>query len=157
MEFGGQGAGPVVENVQHGHAVHDRKGQVQVGPPIPLMEGEGADDRSGDDARIDLRQREHTIAHAVAVFDTEQGHGCHPVTGSKRPPRSPIQTRADFLRAWERNLAEHCTPAARPAARGMRLDIERRPRGMRLASGHRGGQPCAGSRREACNTSLRGT
>ncbi len=55
--------------VVDGHVVRDRERQVEVRPRVAVRERERADNRSRDDARVVLREREHALVRTLAILD----------------------------------------------------------------------------------------
>ena len=74
VELIGQCSRPVVEYVDDPGTVGDAEGEVDVGEAVAVVDGERADDGSGDDALILLRHPQQAVAESIPLLDGE--HGC---------------------------------------------------------------------------------
>ena len=64
IELVDQPARPVVEHVGEPNTVGDAEGQVEIGDAVPAVDGERADDGSGDDAIVLCSEPQHALARS---------------------------------------------------------------------------------------------
>src|SRR5258706_2871499 len=71
LEFLDEVASPILKHIKHGEIVCNRKGQVEIGPAIFLVERKRTNRGSRDDSRVGCCVLEHMLAHTITIFNAE--------------------------------------------------------------------------------------